>query len=142
MISAIAGRIPMVRRPKAAGLPLSRRITHLVELTVEPAGACHRDLVARASQVLNYAALIASDVGMPGLAMQLCWRHHRVFAAVGDLAGDIAVMALMPLVNIARLLIREGDGKGAYDMLTRLYRAAQRRGTTEICGHGVDLSLL
>ncbi|WP_433542038.1 hypothetical protein ACQP10_38445 (plasmid) [Streptosporangium sandarakinum] len=142
MIPPIAARLPLVRRPKATGLPLADRIAHLTELTVEPAGAGHRDLVARASGVLNYAALIASDVGLPGLAEQLCWRQHRIFADAGDLTGDIAVMALMPLVNIARLLTREGDGEGAYDILQRLYRAAQRRGTAEIRNHDVDLSAL
>ncbi|WP_326645252.1 hypothetical protein OG884_12605 [Streptosporangium sp. NBC_01755] len=142
MIPPIASRIPLVRRPKAAGLPLADRIAHLTELTVEPTGASQHDLVARASGVLNYAALIASDVGMPDLAAQLCWRQHRAFAKAGSLTGDIAVMALMPLVNIARLLIREGDGEGAYDVLRRLYRAAQQRGTAEIRSHNVDLSAL
>ncbi|WP_436761595.1 hypothetical protein [Streptosporangium sp. V21-05] len=142
MIPPIASRIPLVRRPKAAGLPLADRIIHLTELTVDPAGASHHDLVARASGVLNYAALIASDVGMPDLAAHLCWRQHQVFAGAGNLTGDISVMALMPLVNIARLLIREGDGEGAYDVLQRLYRAAQQRGTAEIHSHNVDLSAL
>ncbi|MYW06540.1 hypothetical protein [Streptomyces sp. SID3343] len=142
MIPAVAGRIPLVRRPKATGLPLAERITELTALVVPPADASHHTLVARASGVLNYAALIASDVGMPDLAAHLCWRQHRVFAAAGGLTGDIAVMALMPVVNIARLLIREGDGEGAYEVLGRLYRAAQRRDTAEIRGHEVDLSVL
>ncbi|MBX6386088.1 MAG: hypothetical protein IRZ07_24470 [Microbispora sp.] len=142
MIPAIASRIPLVRRPKAPALPLDERITHLTELTVEPPGASHRDLVARASGVLNYAALIASDVGMPDLAAQLCWRQHQVFAEAGNHTGDIAVMALMPLINISRLLTREGDGEAAYDLLLRLYRAAQKRTTAEICGTTVDLSTL
>ncbi|SHG80526.1 hypothetical protein [Streptoalloteichus hindustanus] len=142
MVPAIAGRIPLVRRPKAAGLPLAERITHLTALTVEPAGAGHHDLVARASGVLNYAALIASDVGMPDLAAELCWRQHRVFAEARTLSPDIAVMSLMPLINISRLLTREGNGEGAYDLLLRLYRAAQRRETATIHGHDVDLSAL
>ncbi|MFF4576679.1 hypothetical protein [Streptomyces sp. NPDC001410] len=96
----------------------------------------------RAGGVLNYAALIASDVGLPDLAADLCWKQHAVFADTGHLTGDIAVMALMPLINISRLLTREGDGEAAYDILTRLYRAAQRRGTAEICGNTVDLSML
>nr|WP_202488954.1 hypothetical protein [Streptomyces sp. SID5473] len=132
----------MVRRPKAPALPLEERITHLTGLTVAPVGASHHDLVARASGVLNYAALIASDVGMPDLATELCWRQHRTFAKAGNLTGGIAVMSLMPLVNISRLLTREGDGEAAYDVLTRLYRAAQKRGTTEIHGHTVDLTAL
>ncbi|MBN3932974.1 hypothetical protein IQ279_25770 [Streptomyces verrucosisporus] len=142
MIPAIAGRIPLVKRPKAPALPLDERITHLTGLTVAPAGASHHDLVARACGVLNYAALIASDAGMPGLATDLCWRQHRIFADAGCLTGDIAVMSLMPLINVSRLLTRDGDGHAAYDVLTRLYRAAQKRGTAEVHGTIIDLSAL
>ncbi|MET8577287.1 hypothetical protein [Streptomyces sp. NPDC005012] len=142
MVPAIAGRIPLVRRPKAPALPLGERIAHLTGLAVAPAGANHHDLVARASGVLNYAALVASDVGIPDLAADLSWRQHQVFADAGHLAGDIAVMSLMPLINFSRLLTREGDGQAAYEVLIRLYRAAQKRGTTEIHGHTIDLSAL
>lgn len=112
----------------------------LAELALD--GADHHQLVARASGVLNFAALIASDVGLPDLAAELCWRQHRIFADAGNPSQDIAVMALMPLVNIARLLIREGDGDGAFDVLEELYRAAQRRGMTTICDHDVDMAPL
>ncbi|GGZ05901.1 hypothetical protein [Streptomyces poonensis] len=142
MIPAIASRIPLVKRPKAPALPLDERITHLTGLTVAPAGASHHDRVARACGVLNYAALIASDAGMPALAADLCWRQHRIFASARHLTGDIAVMSLMPLINISRLLTRDGDGHAAYDVLTRLYRAAQQRGTAEIHGHVIDLPAL
>ncbi|GAA2302083.1 hypothetical protein GCM10010149_59250 [Nonomuraea roseoviolacea subsp. roseoviolacea] len=139
---AIARRIPLVCRPKPPGLPLDRRIAELTALTVETPGADHSQRVARASAVLNFAALIASDSGMPDLAAELCWRQHKVFAEAGSLSQDIAVMSLMPLVNIARLLIREGDGSGAFTLLQQLYRAAQQRGATIIHGHDVDLTPL
>ncbi|TMR88317.1 hypothetical protein [Nonomuraea basaltis] len=142
MNPAIARRIPLVCRPKPPGLPLDRRIAELTALTVETPGADHPQRVARASGVLNFAALIASDSGMPDLAAELCWRQHKVFAKAGSLDQDIAVMSLMPLVNIARLLIREGDGSGAYAVLQQLYRAAQQRGATIIRDHDVDLSPL
>ncbi|MEU6351602.1 hypothetical protein ABZ896_20040 [Streptomyces sp. NPDC047072] len=142
MIPPIASRIPLVRRAKKPALPLDERLTLLSRLTVAPAGAAHHDLVARTCSVLNYAALIASDVGMPDLAADLCWRQHEVFADAGQHTGDIAVMSLMPIINISRLLTREGDGEAAYDVLTRLYRAAQQRGTADIRGHAVDLSTL
>ncbi|GAA3668227.1 hypothetical protein GCM10022224_035580 [Nonomuraea antimicrobica] len=96
--------------------------------------------MARASGVLSFAALIASDSGMPDLAAELCWRQHKIFTEADSLNQDIAVMSLMPLVNIARLLIREGDGSGALTMLQQLYRAAQQRGTTVIRDHAVDLA--
>ncbi|MBT2527799.1 hypothetical protein J7E91_20830 [Streptomyces sp. ISL-99] len=142
MIPAIASRIPLVRRTKAPALPLEERITHLTGLTVAPAGAGHHDLVARTCGVLNYAALIASDVGLPDLATDLCWRQHQVFADAGRLSGPIAVMSLMPLVNLSRLLTRDGQGEAAYDLLTRLNHAARRREKAEIDGRTVDLSAL
>lgn len=142
MIPPIASRIPLVRRPKAPVLPLDERIRHLSGLTVKPAVADHHDLVARASGVLNYAALIASDLDLPDLATELCWRQHQAFTQAGALSGDIAVMALMPLVNLSRLLTREGDGEGAYDVLERLYQAARLRGTAHIRGHDIDLPAL
>ncbi|NRQ34546.1 hypothetical protein HII36_22275 [Nonomuraea sp. NN258] len=132
MNPAIAARIPLVCRTKPPGKPLPERIADLTALSIEPAGADHRDLVARACGVLNISALIASDAALPDLAANLCWRQHKVFAEAGDLPQDIAVMSLMPLINIARLLIREGDGKAAYEILDQLYRAAQRRGSTVI----------
>ncbi|WP_033322033.1 hypothetical protein [Actinomadura atramentaria] len=142
MNPVIASMIPLVCRPKPPGLPLTDRITKLTALTVQPPDAGHHQLVARASGVLNYAALIASDVGLPDLAAALCWRQHRIFAEAGHLDQDTAVMALMPLVNIARLLIREGDGGSAFDILQRLYQAAQQRGTTVIADHDIDFGPL
>lgn len=142
MLPAIASRIPLVRRTKAPALPLEERVNHLTALTVTPAGASHHDLVARACGVLNYAALIASDVGLPGLASDLCWRQHQVFADAGRLSGPIAVMSLMPLVNLSRLLTRDGQGESAYDLLVRLNHAARKQEKTEIDGHTIDLSTL
>jgi len=141
MNPAIANRIPLVCRPKPPGIPLTERIAALTELVTQPAGADHHQLVARASGILNFAALIASDAGLLELAADLCWRQHAIFAAA-TLDQDTAVMALMPLVNIARLMIREGDGPGAYDILHRLYRAARLRSTTTIVDHHIDLAPL
>jgi len=138
----MASRIPLVRRTKAPALPLEERINHLTGLTVAPAGASHHDLVARACGVLNYAALIASDVGLPDLAEELCWRQHRVFANAGRLSGRVAVMSLMPLVNLARLLTRAGQGETAYSLLVCLNDAARHRNKTDIDGRTVDLSAL
>ncbi|MFI0108056.1 hypothetical protein ACH4TM_31120 [Streptomyces parvus] len=142
MIPAIASRIPLVRRTKAPALPLRERINHLTGLTVAPAGAGHHDLVARACGVLNYAALIASDVGLPGLAEDLCWQQHQVFADAGRLDGQVAVMSLMPLVNLSRLQTRAGHGESAYRLLHRLNEAARHRTKTDVDGRTVDLSAL
>ncbi|NMO33545.1 hypothetical protein HG826_08075 [Streptomyces sp. GMY01] len=142
MIPAIAGRIPLVGRAKAPALPLGERINHLTGLTVAPAGGSHHDLVARACGVLNYAALVASDVGLPDLATDLCWRQHKVFTDAGRLTGRVAVMSLMPLVNLARLHTRADHGELAYNVLHRLNDAARHRNKTHIDGRTVDLSAL
>ncbi|MEU8246229.1 hypothetical protein [Nonomuraea sp. NPDC048916] len=142
MNRAIASRIPLVCRPKPPETPLAMRIAELSALTIEPNGADHHQLVARASGVLNFAALIASDVGLPDLAAELCWRQYKIFADVSSLDQDIAMMALMPVVNIARLLIREDDGNGAYEVLQQLCHAVQQRGAPTIGNHDVDLSPL
>jgi hypothetical protein len=141
MNPVMASRIPLVCRPKPPGLPLAERLAALTELATPPVGADHHQLVARASGILNFAALIASDTGLPALAADLCLRQHAIFAAA-TLDQDTAVMALMPLVNIARLLIREGDGPGAYHVLLQLYQAAQRRRPVTILDRHVDLSQL
>ncbi|MEV6949567.1 hypothetical protein AB0N07_48260 [Streptomyces sp. NPDC051172] len=142
MIPAIASRIPLVRRTKAPALPLEERINHLTGLTVAPAGAGHHDLVARTCGVLNYAALIASDIGLPNLAEDLCWRQHQVFADAGRLSGRVAVMSLMPLVNLSRLLTRAGHGELAYSLLRCLNDAARHRTKTDIDGRTIDLTAL
>ncbi|MER5795151.1 hypothetical protein [Streptomyces sp. NPDC001980] len=142
MIPAIASRIPLVRRTKAPALPLEERINHLTGLTVAPAGASHHDLVARACGVLNYAALITSDVGLSDLAEDLCWRQHQVFADAGRLSGRVAVMSLMPLVNLSRLQTRAGHGELAYSLLLCLNDAARHRNKTDIDGRTIDLSAL
>ncbi|MFC5828071.1 hypothetical protein [Nonomuraea insulae] len=142
MNPVIAARIPLVCRTKPPGKPLAARIADLTALSIEPAGADHHDLVARACGVLNICALIASDAGLPDLAADLCWRQHKIFAESGSLDRESAVMSLMPLINISRLLIREGDGKAAYEVLDQLYRAAQQRSSIVIHGHDVDLTPL
>ncbi|WP_301175514.1 hypothetical protein [Actinomadura geliboluensis] len=147
MNPAIDARIPLVCRPKPPGIPLTERIAELTTLTVEPEGADHHQRVARASGVLNFAALIASDAGLPELAADLCWKQHHIFTEAsrrhpGALDQNTAVMALMPVVNIARLLIREGDSDGAYQLLQRVYSAARQRGTATIGPHTIDLASL
>ncbi|MER6694982.1 hypothetical protein [Streptomyces minutiscleroticus] len=51
-------------------------------------------------------------------------------------------MSLMPLVNLARLQMREGLGEAAYGLLICLNDAARRRNRTDINSRTVDLSAL
>jgi hypothetical protein len=140
MNPAIASRFPLICRSKPLGLPLQERITAMVESATDPAGATHHERVARASGVINMASLIASDVGLRDLAWDMCRRHYELFARAPVLDPDCARMALQPLINLPRLLIRAGDGQRAFEALERLYRAAQRRGTAEVSGYHIDVS--
>jgi hypothetical protein len=142
MGTALAARIPLVCSHRPPGAPLGERVAYLTAQARQPDGASHRDSVARAAGILNFAALIASDSGISELAAALCWRQHEIFASAGPLTPDIAVIALMPLVNIARQQARQGDGNTAYHTLNCLYRAAQQRDTATVHGHRVNLAPL
>jgi hypothetical protein len=131
---------PLVVRPRPPGLPLEARIAELTGLAARPTeGTCH-DRMSQAAEVLNKAALIASDCGMPAAARALCHRQHELFDQARPLPAWAAKLALQPLLNIPRQLIREGQGRPAYEMLETLYQAARDRTTAVIDGRPVDLS--
>ena len=72
MSTALAARIPLVCSHRPPGAPLGERVAYLTAQARQPDGASHRDNVARASGVFNFAALIASDSGVTELATALC----------------------------------------------------------------------
>ena len=117
---------PLVPRPRPPGLPFPERITHLHHLATHPEGnAAGDNAMVWADEVLNKAALIASDVGVPDLARTLCWRHYTIFDTVRPLSGKATELALQPVLNLARQLIREGDNDHAYAILHALHDAAR-----------------
>lgn len=143
MNSAIAGRFPLMNRHRPLGLPLSERVEALTEPLVGADGAGHHELVASASTVINLASLIASDVGRHDLAWDMCWKHYGCYASAARLDDPAtAVMAVQPLLNIARLMTRGGDGLRAYEVLEQLYEAARARSVVEVCGRTVDVSAI
>ncbi|WP_225882237.1 hypothetical protein [Streptomyces aureocirculatus] len=98
--------------------------------------------VASATVALNKAALIASDCGLPDLARALCWRHAQVFLCAQPLGAQEARFALEPLVNLARLRIRDGDGNGGYLLLDTLITAVRAKSEAEIDGRTVSFQHL
>ncbi|MCX4480920.1 hypothetical protein OOK44_31550 [Streptomyces cellulosae] len=123
-VSQIAKRFPLVARPRPACLPLAERVREITDL----AATAERDgNVTSATVALNKAALIASDCGMPDLARTLCWRHAEAVLRAQPLGAQEAQYALEPLVNLARLRIRDGDGAGAYRLLDSLNRAVRSK---------------
>ncbi|MEU3503427.1 hypothetical protein ABZ726_22610 [Streptomyces hundungensis] len=130
-VSQIAKRFPLVARPRPACPPLAERVREITNL----AAAAERDgNVTSATVAMNKAALIASDCGMPDLARTLCWRHAEVFLRTRPLRAQEAQYALEPLVNLARLRIRDGDGPGAYHLLDSLNRAVRSQTEAVIDG--------
>lgn len=131
-VGQIAQRFPLVARPRPACPPLADRVSEITCL----ARAAERDgKVNSATVALNKAALIASDCGIPDLARTLCRRHAEVFLGAHPLSAQEARYALEPLVNLARLLIRDGDGNSAYQLLDSLNRAVKSKTDTVIDGH-------
>jgi hypothetical protein len=120
-----------VARPRPACTALEERVGELVRL----ADTAHQDPV-RASAVLNQAALLASDIGLPELARTWCHDHARARFADLPGTGKDAIHALEPVVNLARLRIREGDGDSALTLLEHLFDAVSTRTDTEV-DHGL-----
>ncbi|WP_030021733.1 hypothetical protein [Streptomyces monomycini] len=133
---------PLIQRPRPPALPLTARVSQLTDLAAQPAtGDLHRQ-ASRAAEVCNKAALIASDCAVPDLARDLCWSQYDVFDQARPLPAWAVKLALQPVLNIARQLIREGDGNSAYAMLDALFRAARTRTPAEITGRTVNLHTL
>ncbi|MEU8346633.1 hypothetical protein AB0C74_33480 [Spirillospora sp. NPDC048832] len=111
---------PLVARARPACTPLNTRVAALCTLAESAARSNDQ---AAASTVHNQAALLASDVGMPTLARALCHRHADIYLRACPLDARAARRALEPLVNLARLHIRDGNGDRAFRLLDALYEA-------------------
>jgi hypothetical protein len=138
-IGRVAQRFPLVARPRPACLPLAQRIQE-IESLARAAGA-DQDL-ARASAAMNRAALIASDCALPDLARTLCWRHADTYLHAGPLGAREARYALEPLVNLARLAIRDGDGHTGYATLEGLHSGTANGTSAVVDGRTVPLGHL
>jgi hypothetical protein len=122
----VARRFPLIARPRPACTPLPQRVTHLREMATTAASMRN---IAQATAVFNLSALIASDCGMPELARQ--WCHRLARTALRHHPTD-ARLGLEPIVNLARLHTRAGDGLDAWHLLETLYRAVASRTDTII----------
>ncbi|MEU2720179.1 hypothetical protein [Streptomyces smyrnaeus] len=133
---------PLVQRTRPPALPLPARVGQLTELAAQPVTGDLHQQATRAAEICNKAALIASDCAVPDLARDLCWSQYEVFDQAQPLPLWAVKLALQPILNIARQLIREGDGNSAYTLLDALFRAARARTSAEITGRTVNLHSL
>jgi len=139
-LTAFAHWFPLVPRPRPVALPVADRIAALAA-GAERAAQDHGDLAA-ATAVLNKAALLLSDTGHPDHARDLCWRQFEIFREHSPLPRTPATWAMQPVVNIARLHIRNGQGEQAHTILRTLHRAATHPGAVVIDGVPIDLEQL
>jgi hypothetical protein len=129
---------PLVQRERPPGRPLEARIAELTRLAEPMLDATSHGRITRACEVLNKAALIASDCGLPTLACALCWRQYELFEVVRPWPSWAIKLAVQPLLNVARQLIREGHGDHAYAMLESLYSAARSQTSIMTSGRVID----
>lgn len=136
----VARRFPLIARPRPACAPLAARIDDLCARA--HAADQDNDIVA-ASAVYNLAALLASDCGLPDLARQWCHQHAAAYLRTRTpLDAQQARQALEPVVNLARLNIRDGNGDAAFHLLDTLYEAVSTRTDTAIDGLAVPAARL
>ncbi|RSS97237.1 hypothetical protein EF903_01560 [Streptomyces sp. WAC05292] len=86
-------------------------------------GAAETDNPVTASAVYNQAALLASDLGLPQLASELCHQHAHAYLHAAPLNAETAIRALEPVVNLARLELRAQQGDIGLDLLLGLFNA-------------------
>lgn len=133
---------PLVPRPRPLGVPLRNRVAELVALASgAELGSCQEQAI-HAAEVLNKAALIASDCGVPVLARSLCRRQFELFAQSAPLPRWAVKLAMQPVLNIPRQLIRDGRGDDARTALEKLHAAAISRTTTVIDDMRIDFGAL
>ncbi|MBQ1017976.1 hypothetical protein KBX71_08870 [Micromonospora sp. D93] len=120
LASTIAARFPLVPRKRPPAKPLDARVNRLAALAETAQRERDPD---KASMVFNGAALVASDCGDAKLARTWCHQHANLYLSKAPLNGHTARFALEPVINLARLRIRDGDGDGAHRLLTDLHTA-------------------
>jgi hypothetical protein len=133
---------PLVLRERPPGRSLETRIAELTRLAEPDGNAPERTRITQAAEVFNKAALIASDCGLPDLAHALCDQQFEMFAQARPWTGWLPRLAIQPLLNSARQLIRDGHGDDAYAMLGSLHGAARTRRNLMIGGHAIDFRAL
>ncbi len=75
--------------------------------------------------IMVQAALIASDLGLPDLAREMCHQHAAAYLHACPLPGMSAIRGLEPVVNLARLHIRAGRADEGRQRLLDLYKAVE-----------------
>ncbi|MEU6234467.1 hypothetical protein [Kitasatospora sp. NPDC047058] len=134
----IARRFPLVARIRPACHPLETRVGQLCVLADT---ASRRADAGLASTVFNQSALLASDLGLPAYARELCHLHARLYLGAGPLPAMSAIRGLEPLVNLTRLHIRAGRHDQGHQHLLDLYQAVTTSTSTTLDGITIPAAL-
>ncbi|GAB2868538.1 hypothetical protein GCM10022221_81850 [Actinocorallia aurea] len=134
----VARRFPLVPRLAPPCHPLEVRVRQIADLADTGAHGNPDQAAASAAQALNFAALIASDCGLPDLAHQLCRRQFEIFRAAGPFDAATAKLVLQPLINLGRLRTRDDDGITGHELISTLYATVRRREAVLIDGIPTD----
>lgn len=133
-----AHRFPLVARARPACLPLVRRVAGLCDRARQV--ECTGDLT-EAAAVHNNAALIASDCGRPDLARQWCHQQANTYLRARPLGAQVARLALEPIINLARLYIREGRGERAFALMDTLFTSVSAQADAIVDGIEIPADL-
>ena len=118
--ATIAARFPLVARKRPPAKPLDARVDRLVRL----AETAHRESDPdRRRWCSTGRPSSPPTAGTPVLPAPGAAATLSLYLSQAPLNGYTARFALEPVVNLARLRIREGYGDGAYRLLTHLYTA-------------------
>lgn len=124
-LGATVRRFPLLGRPRPSCPSLPERVQEIVDIAAA-IGHDDTDGLADGASVLNKAALIASDCGLPDLARDLCWQHIDLYrVADGSLTVLQARHMLEPVLNLARLQLRASDGEQALCLLKAMFQAVK-----------------
>lgn len=136
---SLAQRFPLVARARPACLPLPQRVQSLTDLADTAAKQVDPSV---ASTVYNQAALLASDIGDVATARTMCHQHADAYLHAAPLPGKSAIRALEPVVNLARLQLRSGQGdQGRHHLLT-LFDAVTNANPIEVDGISIPADLV
>lgn len=131
---ALTRWFPLVPRARPTCAPLDQRIdnvTYKAHRAQDP---------TEAAAALNLTALIASDIGAGDLAADMCWQQFHAFAERAPLNSVDASLAMEPIINLARLAVREGDGDRAHKILDQALTAASDASSVAVDGNTLDFA--
>jgi len=136
----LAEWFPLVPRPRPFCRSLAHRVEEIQQLAQSAQDGPAETRIYSAAEGHNKAALLLSDCGLDTLAHRLCWQQFDLFHAARPLTLRSAKLALQPVVNLGRLLIRTGHHDRAHEVFQNLFAAVRDQTTTMLDGRAIDFS--